>query len=329
MFRLLTHEATFARLAEELKSRASVVQPVVLYDDGIFRTGTGTPVEEPVEIDIVYATPDAFFGPQVAKFMGTVLSAPDLKWFQASAAGIEHPVLQSIGAKAGAYTSSHEQSDAIAEWVLWAGLDWFQGGLARREAQAAGRWGRMEFTEIADTHWLIIGFGAIGKQTARRLRGLGARMTGVRRTPGPDSDADQIIPPGDIGSHLGTADAVLLACPLTEETENMADAAFFAAMKPGALFVNVGRGALVDEVALLAGLDGGQPAYASLDVVREEPLPPESAIWSHPRITLTPHTSAQTMGAARRTDKVFLGNLDRFLAGEPFVNLVPKSSFSP
>lgn len=327
MLDLLVHEATFARLETELKTRSAAVRPVVLHDDGVFRTASGDVVPEPVAADLVYATPDAFFGPQVAKFMGAVLSAPDLKWFQASAAGTEHPVLQAIGAKAGVYTSSHEQSEAIAEWVLWAGLDWFQNGSERRAAQAEARWQRLPFREISDTHWLVVGFGHIGRETARRLRALGASVTGVRRTPGADPDADRMVAAGEIHKVIGEADAVLLCCPLTPETGNMADAAFFKAMKPGALFVNVGRGALVDEEALLAGLKAGTPGHASLDVVRTEPLPGNSPIWSHPAITLTAHTSAETLSAARRTDARFLANLDRFLAGEPLNNVVPKAAF--
>ncbi|MEL7481855.1 MAG: D-2-hydroxyacid dehydrogenase [Pseudomonadota bacterium] len=327
MLKLLVHEATFARLAERLKTQSAAVSPIVLHDDGRFRAADGSVLDEPVEIDIAYATPDAFFGPQVTKFFGTVMSAPTLQWFQSSAAGIEHPALKAIGQKAGLYTSSHEQAPAIAEWVLWAGLDWFQGGPARREAQASKTWGRMAFTEIGDTHWLIVGFGAIGRETARRVRGLGATVTGVRRTPGADPDADEMIQPGSILPALPAVDAVVLSCPLTPETENMAGRDFFAAMKADALFVNVGRGALVDETALLDGLAVGRPAYAALDVVREEPLPPENPIWAHPKITLTPHTSAQTMGAARRTDSLFLSNLEAFLSGGALHNLVEKADF--
>ncbi|MCF6328706.1 MAG: hypothetical protein L3J02_02755, partial [Henriciella sp.] len=228
---------------------------------------------------IVYGTGDVFFGPAAAAFMQATFKLEQLDWFQSSAAGLEHPVLQAIGKKAQRYTVCHEQSEAIAEWVLWAGLDYFQNGAARRAAQLQARWSRLEFREISDTHWLILGFGSIGTAAGRRLRALGARVTGMRRSGGDSDAADSIITPDQMLAQIGGVDAVLLCLPHTQETENMADAAFFAAMKPGALFLNVGRGALVDEAALLAGLDVGRPGHAALDVVREEPLPDTSPFW--------------------------------------------------
>ncbi|MEL7454718.1 MAG: NAD(P)-dependent oxidoreductase, partial [Pseudomonadota bacterium] len=248
--------------------------------------------------------------------------------FQSSAAGTEHPILQAIGGKAEIYTSSHAQSDAIAEWVLWVGLDWFQRGGDRRAAQVRRDWKRIEFTEIGDTHWLIVGFGAIGRASAKRLRALGAHVTGVRRTVGPDPNADVMVQPNDLHDCLPAADAVLLCCPLTEETEEMANHDFFQAMKPGAFFANVGRGKLVDEAALLSALDTGQIAHAALDVVAVEPLPENNPIWSHPRITLTSHLAADTMGAARRTDDIFLSNLERFVAQQPLMGVVARSEFA-
>ncbi|MFN3213849.1 MAG: NAD(P)-dependent oxidoreductase [Henriciella sp.] len=234
----------------------------------------------------------------------------------------------SVGKKAELFSGSHEQSDAIAEWVVWAGLDYFQGGARRREAQAAKNWTRLPFREIAGSKWLIIGFGAIGQACGRRLRALGADVTGVRRSGGTDPAADRIIPPGDVMAALPDMDVALLSLPLTDATENIADAAFFDAMANGSLFMNVGRGGLVDEGALMSALNTGAPAEAYLDVVREEPLPPESSIWSHPRITLTPHISALTEGSKVRTDAVFLENLELFLAGKPLRNAVHEDAFS-
>ena len=127
---------------------------------------------------------------------------------------------------------------------------------------------------------------------------------------------------------LGAADAVLLCLPHTPDTDNMADAAFFAAMKPGALFLNVGRGALVDEAALLAGLDAGRPGHAALDVVREEPLPDSSPFWPRSDVTLTAHIAARTEQSITRTDAVFLANLDKFLAGEQMAHEVTTSAFA-
>ena len=122
--------------------------------------------------------------------------------------------------------------------------------------------------------------------------------------------------------------SVLLCLPLTEATADIADAAFFAKMKPGSLLINVGRGGLVDEQALFEALKNGAPAQAYLDVVREEPLPSDSPIWTHPDIVLTPHISALTAGSGLRTDKIFLENLQHFLAGRPLKNRVDPDEFA-
>ena len=299
-------------------------------DDGSFKAcWSGEAIAAP-DPNIVFGTTDAWFCPGVANFAGAALQASDLKWFQSSAAGLEHPMLQAFGAKADIYTSGHAQSEAIAEWVLWAAFDFFGNGHARRTSQARAEWNRIKFREIASTHWVIVGFGEIGKSTARRLRALGASIVGVRRTPGPDPDADSIVQPGDLPRVLPDADAVLLCCPITDETRGIANAEFFANMKEGSLLLNVGRGGLVDEPALLAALDKGKPAHAALDVVSEEPLPPDNPIWAHPNITLTPHISAWTDGSSQRTDAVFLKNLEAFLSGDyaGMAHVIDKNSFA-
>ena len=324
MHKLLIHEATFARIGGDLKRFAEDVTLNILFNDGEIRDAGGASVVDLSSITLGYGTPDVWFTDVAPVFMKTVLGVDRLDWFQAAAAGTEHPALQMLIQKAERYSGSHEQAEAIAEWVMWAGFDWLQKGNARRAAQAAKTWARIPFREIADTHWLIVGFGAIGQATARRLRALGAKVTGVCRTPGAHHHADAMIHPGEMAGALGDVDAVLLSLPHTEETENMANAAFFKAMRRDALFANVGRGKLVDEGALVEALDAGEIDHASLDVTATEPLPEDSPIWSHAKITLTAHLSADTLGTARRTDALFLENLQRFLSGEALKNLVAR-----
>lgn len=325
---LFCHAATFARIADRLKPFADTLSPLTMDDTGALARPWGGDIPETLPLEIVFGTQDAYFSPAVTDFFRVLMAAPSIGWFQSSAAGVEHPVLRAVGQKAGAFTSSHAQSAAIAEWVLWAGLDHFQGGPARRAAQAARHWDRNGFREMSETRWLVIGFGHIGQATATRLKALGAHVTGVRRTVGPSHAADAMVQPTELGAVLLQADAVLLCTPLTPDTENLADAAFFSAMKPGAVFLNVGRGGLVDEVALLSGLDAGQPGAAYLDVVRTEPLPDDSPIWAHPSLTLTPHISAHTDASKHRSDAVFLANLDAHLKGQPLNHLVPISAFN-
>ncbi|WP_300375756.1 D-2-hydroxyacid dehydrogenase [Henriciella sp.] len=326
MYECLLHETTFTRLEERLKPFSEQLAPVTVNDD----LEIGHPWGETKDGALIsYGNTDVWFSPAAKAFAKYLHSAGRLAWFQSSAAGLENPFLQKIGDKAEAYTSSHVQSEAIAEWVLWAGFDWFGNGAGRRAAQAEKDWRSVSFREIQATRWLIYGFGHIGEAVGRRLRGLGAHVTGVRRSGHVSPFADRIIHPQNFEpDNLGQSDAVLLCCPHTPETENLADADFFTAMKEDSLFMNVGRGALVDETALIAALEARRPAHATLDVTREEPLPEDSPLWRHPHLTLTPHTSAMTEDALKRNDELFLENLVLFLNGEPLRNLVEDSAFA-
>ena len=325
MRQLLIHAKSFARIEDALKPFSDRISPLVLDDDGHLNHPWG---ESEADAAIAFGTQDAYFSPSVMTYFQTLMGFEKLEWFQSSAAGTEHPMIQATGKKAALFSGSHEQSEAIAEWVLWAGLDFFQDGRARRQAQVEKNWTRLPFREMAGSKWLIFGFGAIGQACGRRLRTLGADVTGVRRNVASSDAADRVITQDQAQAEIAGADVILLCLPLTEATEDFADAAFFAQMKPGSLLINVGRGGLVDEAALFAALDAGRPAQAYLDVVREEPLSEDSPIWSHPNITLTPHISALTMGSQVRTDQVFLENLQYFLDGKPLRNAVSSEAFA-
>lgn len=317
--RLLIHETSYRRLQAEIDALAGV-EPLVMNAAGeVTLQGVSVPAEE-ANADAAWANADVFFSPVARGFMVAMLKSPGLKWVQSGAAGFDNPVFGQVVQKGATLTTSHGQAVGMADYVLWGVLDALQRGPVRRAAQAAGEWSRHPFREIAGQTWTIVGFGAIGQGVAHRARAFGAHIVGVRRNQAPDPAADRIAAQGDLPALLPQSDVVVLACPLTAETRHMADAAFFATLKPGAIFVNVGRGGLVDEPALLAALDKGVPEHAVLDVFETEPLPAESAFWSHPRVTLTPHASGMSAGNATRNDALFLDNLRRYVAGEPLAN---------
>ncbi|MEL6285529.1 MAG: D-2-hydroxyacid dehydrogenase [Pseudomonadota bacterium] len=325
---LLCHAATFARIEHALKTHDAVIRPICIADDNSLVAPWGGKPEDSTGFDIVIANTDAFFSPSVQTFARMILSAPSIGWIQSSAAGIEHPMLQAIGSKASHYTSGHEQSPAIAEWVLWAAFDYLQNGKVRRAQQASESWRRVGFREIAGSRWLVVGYGTIGQETGKRLTALGAHVTGVRRAPGPADGAAEVIHPADITSRLGQADGVVLCAPLTDETRQMVDAAFLSAIKTDAILLNVGRGGLVDEDALINALDRGEIGHATLDVVDTEPLPVGHPLWRHPSVTITPHIAATTEGSVLRTDALFIDNLGRYLGGQSLRNLVPRADFA-
>ena len=318
--RLLIYEPSFRRLEAEIAALGPAVEPLLMSRAGDV-TLNGAPVAaDAVNADAAWTNADVFFGPVARAFMVSMLKSPDLKWVQSGAAGFDNPVFQQIVQKGAKLTTSHGQAVGMADYVMWGVLDALQGGPGRRAAQAAREWARHPFREIAGQRWVIVGFGAIGKGVADRAHAFGAHVTGVRRNPTADPSADRIAAQGDLPALLPETDVVVLACPLTAETRHMADAGFFGAMKPGSIFVNVGRGGLVDEPALLAALDNGVPEHAVLDVFETEPLPTESRFWDHPRVTLTPHSSGMSAGNTARNDALFLDNLRRFVQGEPLTN---------
>jgi len=182
--------------------------------------------------------------------------------------------------------------------------------------------------EMMGSRWLIVGYGSIGSAVGKRVQLLGGHVTGARRSPGPAEGADHIVPMALVKSELAQADVVLLSLPLTDETEGLVDEEFLSAMRPDALLMNLGRGQLIDEGALVAALDAGRPAFAAVDVTAEEPLPKDSPLWHHPKIAITPHNSAMTQATYIRADETFLDNLQRYLAGEPLKHVVPPETFA-
>ena len=171
-------------------------------------------------------------------------------------------------------------------------------------------------------NWLIVGFGPIGQEVARRVKAFGATTTIIRRTPAPSPLADMVGTMADLPGLAGKADVIVLACSLNASTRGFADAAFFTKVKTGALLVNIARGALIDDAALIAALDQGQVATAVLDVFHQEPLPPANPLWTHPQVRVTSHTSFAGSGVRGRWDQLFLDNIQRFVKGDTLLNEV-------
>ncbi len=188
-----------------------------------------------------------------------------------------------------------------------------------RAALAMGSWAdRPAGRSLLDATVVIVGLGAIGAGVARRLAPFGPRLLGVREHPDKPAPAEVSVlaGPDRLRELLGQADAVVCCAMLHDGNAGLFSAPEFAAMKRGALFVNVARGGLVDEPALLAALDAGQVGGAGLDVFAREPVDPDSALVRHPRVLATPHVGWHTGLMFRRTSEVFAANLQRFARGE-------------
>jgi phosphoglycerate dehydrogenase-like enzyme len=174
----------------------------------------------------------------------------------------------------------------------------------------------------------VVGLGAIGRESARRLKAFNVNLLGIRRSwkPGAvDPDVDELFGPDQLDAVLERSDIVVLAAPGTDDNENLFDAKAFATMKAGSIFINVARGTLVDEPALIDALERGHLAAAAIDVARAEPIPPEDPLWDAPNLYISPHSSTSGEGYAGRAFDLFCRNLERFVKDEPLENVVDLS----
>jgi phosphoglycerate dehydrogenase-like enzyme len=240
------------------------------------------------------------------------------------AAGLDDAQLERIAFS----TSAGVHSEPLAEFGVF-GLLAGAKSLPRLQALQRERvWGgRWTMGLISEQTVLIVGLGTIGRATARKLHQLGARVIGTSRHETEVEHVDEIVAPDAIAEVAGRIDGVVVTLPGTAATEKLVGSEFFAALRPGASFVSVGRGTVVDEEALLASLDDGRVGFAALDVVAEEPLEQSSPLWSHPSVLISPHTAALNVAEDRLIAELFARNATRFLDGEPLINRVDTVEF--
>lgn len=290
--------------------------------EGALVDDDGTPVEwGHADPEVAWGTSDLFHdGAPVRPFFSLLQQVPHLRWFQSPAAGYDAPVFAQLVARGVRVTNAHVNGLPIAEFVMRAVLDAFQDAELWRQAARQRAWRTHDWQEVSGTTWLVIGLGGIGGEVAVRARAFGARVIGSRRSPSAGDPTDLTVTPDRLHEVIGDADVIVLAAPATPATVDLVDATFLAGVKPGCLLVNVARGTLIDDDALLAALDDGRLGGAVLDVFRTEPLPPDHPYWSHPSVRITPHNAAGGRGRFRRQAELFATNLDRYLAGTPLLN---------
>ncbi len=205
----------------------------------------------------------------------------------------------------------------LAEFAMLGILNGFKRTGELAADQQAKRWPPLRTpTRLVNGSRLVIaGLGEIGVETARLARALGMTVSGTKRSVEPLEGIEPVADNNGLPELLASADAVVNTLPGTSNTERLFSRRIFGAMKPGTVFVNVGRGSVVDEDALLEALDNGRVSYACLDVFAVEPLPAGSPLWEHPNILVSPHTSALSTAENRLIAERFTDNLRIFLAG--------------
>ncbi|HWD03984.1 MAG TPA: D-2-hydroxyacid dehydrogenase [Amycolatopsis sp.] len=278
--------------------------------------------------------PDALTGAQalfVYDFLSTAVpgawdAAGDLRWLHIASAGVDPVLFPGLIESDVVLTNSRGVFDgAIAEYVLGVVLAFAKDFARSLDLQRAGTWQHRETERVAGREVLVVGTGPIGRAIARLLRAAGLRVSGAgRRARTGDPDFGVVHDTAELTRHLPAYDYVVAVAPLTAQTKGMFDAEAFAAMKPSARFVNVGRGELVVTSDLIAALRTGELAGAALDVFDTEPLPSDSPLWTMPDVLLSPHMSGDFIGWRSTLVEVFEANFRRWVAGEPLHNVVDK-----
>jgi phosphoglycerate dehydrogenase-like enzyme len=197
------------------------------------------------------------------------------------------------------------------------------------QQQEDGMWKPFVGNTLAGRTLGIVGYGAVGRAVAERARAFDMKIAALRRRPElfeGDSLVDRTYSPDRIMELMAESDYVAIAAPLTPETRGMIGEAAIAAMKPSAVLINIGRGPVIDEVALVGALESGRIRGAALDVFNTEPLPNGHPFWRLANVLLSPHTADRVEGFLAPAFACFLDNLLRFAAGQPLLNIVDKQS---
>ncbi len=262
-------------------------------------------------------------------FFDSVQAAPNLKWIHVMSAGVDHPAFQRLLARGiRMTTSSGSTAKPIAQSVIGGMLMLARGFLPWADAQRRHAWepirGPQTPPDLVGQTMTVVGLGAIGAEIARIASAIGLHVIGVRRSPYREGDpVGALVPPARLLEVAPRTDWLVLACPLTDETRGLASREVLAALPKGAHVLNIARGEVADEPALIEALQSGHLGGAYLDVFSREPLDSASPFWDMPNVIVSPHNSSTSRGNDRRvTTDYFLPNLSRMAHGQELINEV-------
>ncbi|OQO92318.1 hydroxyacid dehydrogenase [Saccharomonospora piscinae] len=253
-------------------------------------------------------------------------AADRLRWLHIASAGVDPVLFPELRDSDVVLTNSRGVFDsAIAEYVLGVVIAFAKDFAGSLRLQQRSTWRHRETERVAGTSALVVGTGPIGRAIATLLRAVGMRVAGAgRRARDGDPDFGTVVSSDELSRHLPDFDVVVAVAPLTEQTKGLFDAEAFAAMRPGARFVNVGRGELVVTGDLVSALRSGQLSGAALDVFEQEPLPQDSPLWTMENVLLSAHMSGDVVGWRNALVEVFADNFARWRDGGPLRNVVDK-----
>jgi phosphoglycerate dehydrogenase-like enzyme len=246
-----------------------------------------------------------------------------LRWFHTFSAGVDSPAFRAMIERGTLLTNSTGASaPSIAQYVIGMMLYRSKRFDELREQQRRREWAQLRGRDLTGQTVGIVGTGAIGGEVARLAKAFGMRVIGARRSDRPTRYVDQQVSMRRLATLLKQSDFVVIACPLTPETERLIGERELRMMQPSATLINIARGKIVDEPALVRALQEGWIAGACLDVFTWEPLPDASPLWDMPNVFVTPHNSGISPLNMERAMAIFVDNLARLVAGRKLRNLV-------
>lgn len=312
---LLVSDNVWARHADAIRAISPRITPIIYEGNEIL------PDEIISTINTVFYSSDLW--PDRSRgFVLSIMKAASVKWMHTFSAGVDSPFFVQLMERGIRLTnSSGATASPIAQTTVLYMLALSRNVRAWFRHQEKHEWSRHEFAELDGARLTVIGMGPIGIEIARLGVALNMNVEAIRRSP-TGTEPCPTFSFDRLHSVLARADWVAVALPLTDNTRQIFNGETFAIMKPGACFINVGRGELVDEDALIATLQSGHLAGAALDVFATEPLSPDSPLWDMDNVIITPHSSAGSSQSGLRSEDIFLENLARYVAGEPLINEV-------
>ena len=323
---LVSHRLEATRgpdLATEIERHAWPLQKMVLPDEPEARLDDAASQT----IDIAFFSGD-IHPVHSRQFFSALRKAPRLRWLHVFNAGVDHPIYTEMlerGVRLS--TSAGSASEPIAQTAITGMLMLARNFRRWLAAQREHRWAPIraphEPADLEGQTAVILGVGHIGNEIARLARVLGLNVIGVRRSgPRPEDHAQEIAPPSALGDVLTRADWLFVACPLTADTRRLIGADMLARLPRHARIINIARGEIIDESALIDALRGERLGGAYLDVFEQEPLPPESPLWDMPNVFVSPHNASASAGHEQRVYALFVENLGRWMREEPLLNEV-------
>ena len=280
-------------------------------------------------IDCAFIDRDIRFEEQLmAAFNDALVASKRCKWLHLTSSGVNDTAFaRAVQERGGTITTSTgSNAEPVAQTGFTGLLMLARGFPTYIQGQHKHEWRPLRGAALPDDlrgqTVVLIGVGAIGRNFAGYARAFGLKVIGVRRSPmTPDDPVDEMHHPSKLPELLPHADWVVIACPLTRETHNLVDADAFSLMKKGARLINIGRGEVMDESALVDAIRSGRLAGAALDAHAQEPLPKDSPLWDLPNVIVSPHNASASNGNEKRCAGMFIANFGHWVRGEPMFNV--------